>query len=321
MTENEFYSTVAKKIIDFFPESYKDAEVIIEERVKDNNVVVHGMTLRQEGVTTSPLLYLDEFYLRAKNHEPLRPILRDISNKYLLAELDAKKIEVPDMSSETLMEKVRCRVIDARANEKLVQSLVHQDLGCGYAMILYRETKLGDKTGMVQITHEIAEMAGLSEKELLERALSNTEKAEKATFMEVTKVLFGPSDKPQYLSDEPYIDPDSNLIVLTNDAEPPVYGSTVFFYPETQEKVAEVLGCSYYVLPSSVHEVLIVPVREEQMGGMDKESMVHMVKDINEMQVAPQERFGNRVLFYDKDTKELSIAAELDRPRTKERER
>ena len=208
MTENEFYSTVAKKIIDFFPESYKGAEVIIEERVKDNNVVVHGMTLRQEGVTTSPLLYLDEFYLRAKNHEPLRPILRDISNKYLLAELDAKKIEVPDMSSETLLEKVRCRVIDARANEKLVQSLVHQDLGCGYAMILYRETKLGDKTGMVQITHEIAEMAGLSEKELLEKALSNTEKAEKATFMEVTKVLFGPSGKPQYLSDEPYIDPN-----------------------------------------------------------------------------------------------------------------
>lgn len=321
MTENEFYSTVAKKIIDFFPEEYRNAEVIIEERVKDNDVVVHGMTLRQEGKTTMPLLYLDEFYLRAKNHEALRPILRDISNKYLLAELDAKKIEIPDMSAESLMEKVRCRVIDARANEKLVKSLVHKDLGCGYAMVVYRETKLMDKEGMIQISHEIAENAGLDEQKLLERALSNTEKAERATFVEVSKVLFGHSDKPQYLSDEPHIDPDSNLIVLTNDADPPVYGSTVLFYPETQEQIAKVIGSSYYVLPSSVHEVLIVPVREEQMGGMDKDSMVHMVKDINEMQVAPQERFGNRVLFYDKDAKELSIAAELDRPRTKERER
>ena len=190
MTENEFYSTVAKKIIDFFPEEYRNAEVIIEERVKDNDVVVHGMTLRQEGKTTMPLLYLDEFYLRAKNHEALRPILRDISNKYLLAELDAKKIEIPDMSAESLMEKVRCRVIDARANEKLVKSLVHKDLGCGYAMVVYRETKLMDKEGMIQISHEIAENAGLDEQKLLERALSNTEKAERATFVEVSKVLF-----------------------------------------------------------------------------------------------------------------------------------
>jgi len=322
MTENEFYAYVAENVLEMFPASYENAEVIIEERMKDNNRLVHGMTIRREGDMAMPILYLDDFYQRAENHEPMKGVLEDIAKQYDLAVMDIGKIEIPDMSRESLLENVRCRVIDAKANDRLLQDLVYQDLGCGYAMTVYQNAAIGDRSGMIQITHELAEKADVSEKELLEKALSNTEKAERATFMDITQALFNPSHEPQYLSDEPYIDPDSNLIVLTSDANPPVYGSTVFFYPETQEKIAEVIGSSYYVLPSSIHEVLIMPFREEQaMNGPDKERMAHMVKEINETQVAPQERFGNRVLFYDKDTKELTVAADLDQTRTKERDR
>ena len=40
-----------------------------------------------------------------------------------------------------------------------------------------------------------------------------------------------------------------------------------------------------------------------------------MVQDINEQEVSPKERLGNRVLHYRADLKELQVAADMDRER------
>lgn len=320
MTENEFYAAVAENILDFLPESFQDAEVIIEERLKDNNTRVHGLAIRKEGGSAMPIMYLDDTYQKEKDNDYLEEhVLSGIANNYLVAINDLKEIEIPDMSPEAVLENVRCRAIDIRANERLLKNLVHKDLGCGYAMVLYRSTTIGNREGMIQITHDLAKGIGLSEDELVKQALSNTQKAERATFTPVVVALLEPSEKPPYLSDLAETGQDFGLTVLTNDQIPSMYGATVLFYPDTQEKIAKVLDSNYYVLPSSIHEVLIWSEREYfETGGIDKEGMVHMVKDINEAQVAPQERFGNRVLFYDRDARELSVVADLDRVKSKE---
>ena len=52
------------------------------------------------------------------------------------------------------------------------------------------------------------------------------------------------------------------------------------------QKVGELLGADYYVLPSSIHEVLVLP----DNGEMDVKELESMVRDVNAAVVIPQER-------------------------------
>ena len=95
-------------------------------------------------------------------------------------------------------------------------------------------------------------------------------------------------------------------------------GAAALFYPGIQEKIARAIGNQdYYVLPSSVHEVIIIP----DTGELSAMALAGMVFDVNMKLVDREERLGNRVLRYNRDTKELSVAADLDKNRSMDMER
>ena len=102
--------------------------------------------------------------------------------------------------------------------------------------------------------------------------------------------------------------------ILTNTSGG-VLGASAFFLPDVQKQIADTLGGGYYVLPSSVHEMLIVPERSE----MSPIEMVYMVKEVNRAMVSPEEQLGSRVLHYNAMQGRLNIAADLDRSRRAER--
>ena len=78
------------------------------------------------------------------------------------------------------------------------------------------------------------------------------------------------------------------------------------------KKVGELLGADYYVLPSSIHEVLVLP----DNGEMDVKELESMVRDVNAAEVAPHELLSDKVQFYDRASRILGRKQEkgiLDR--------
>lgn len=94
------------------------------------------------------------------------------------------------------------------------------------------------------------------------------------------------------------------MYVLTNDRT--LNGAAALFYPGVQEMVAEKMQGDYFVLPSSVHEVLIVP----DDGNMDFKELREMVKEVNGTQVQPDEVLTGEVYSYDRQNKKLMVAEE-----------
>ena len=72
------------------------------------------------------------------------------------------------------------------------------------------------------------------------------------------------------------------------------------------EKVAELLGTNYYVLPSSIHQLLILP----DNGSMQLSELEAMVREVNATQVAPEDRLSDKVQYYDRETKLLQRGQE-----------
>ena len=88
-------------------------------------------------------------------------------------------------------------------------------------------------------------------------------------------------------------EPDgSPMTVLTTREQ--INGAGVIFCDGVLRKIREKIG-DFYILPSSVHEVLVVPVSE----GIDREELEEMVKSVNAAEVAPEDQLADRVFLFD----------------------
>lgn len=90
---------------------------------------------------------------------------------------------------------------------------------------------------------------------------------------------------------------DSSLLIATNESR--MYGASVLGYPEFFKKAAEIVGGDYYILPSSIHEVLILPDRKllDRADG-EADELKKIVREVNESCVDPKERLSDSAYHY-----------------------
>ena len=78
-----------------------------------------------------------------------------------------------------------------------------------------------------------------------------------------------------------------------------VHGAGVLAYQDFMDQAAERAGGDFFILPSSIHEILIVP----DNGKMGLPELENMVKEVNATQVAPQDKLTDNVYHYDSQAK------------------
>lgn len=83
------------------------------------------------------------------------------------------------------------------------------------------------------------------------------------------------------------------MYIFTNQNK--VNGAGVLARDGVLEKIGELIGSNFYVLPSSIHEVLIVP----DNGNMQAKELEDMVKEVNATQVQPEDLLSDKVQYYD----------------------
>lgn len=103
----------------------------------------------------------------------------------------------------------------------------------------------------------------------------------------------------EFADDNPVVE---NFFVLSNTDG--YRGAGVLFYPGMQEKIAADLGQGYYVIPSSIHEMFIVP----EDVGISAVELEQMVRDINQEAVSKEDFLSNKVMFYNREKEQLRIA-------------
>ena len=74
-----------------------------------------------------------------------------------------------------------------------------------------------------------------------------------------------------------------------------INGAAALFYPGIMKQAAALMEGSYYILPSSVHEVILLP----EECAPDFRELEKMVRQINRSQVLPEDRLSDHVYHYD----------------------
>lgn len=216
---------------------------------------------------------------------------------------------------DDIRDSLRVRVMDIKENTDLLQNTVFEPVGCGLALVAYLELpKDISNDGIANVPASFEQLEGASRNRILDDAMKGSVKADHPRLCSIHELLFGPADKPE---PQDYLEggeaPEDSLLVLTTERGR--LGASALLYPGMKEKISEVIGGDYFVLPSSIHEVLILP----DHGQMTPKDLAKMVKDINESTVSQKDRLCNKVFRFRAKEQELTIAADPDRNREKER--
>ena len=97
---------------------------------------------------------------------------------------------------------------------------------------------------------------------------------------------------------------ERNLLILTNRSG--VYGASAILYEGVLKNIAQRLGSDLVILPSSVHEVILLPYEDERrMEGLER-----MVREINQTVLPEEEVLSDQVYVYNRETDKVFRARE-----------
>ena len=190
---------------------------------------------------------------------------------------------------EHIKDKLFIRVYGVGINEEDFSSLPNtkiNNLAITYSVLI---DKVTDDSAIKSITftNELLDKYGVSKEELHKAAMENSEKIFPAKYYKMNDLV--------------------PFKVLTNEMG--CLGAAALFYPNQMEKIAASLGGNYFVLPSSIHEVLILP----DDGNLNYMELEQMVKEVNETTVDRKDQLSNNVYYYDSKERIFSSAAEHEK--------
>lgn len=215
---------------------------------------------------------------------------------------------------EEFKDSLRVRLVDIRSNAEALRDCIYEPVGCGFALVACFELPEEiTERGVASVPRAVAEMPGIDKRRVMLDAMLGSCAMDYPKLCPIYNMLF--EDGTKNLLTEGKYRNDGTLLVLTT--EDGFLGASALFYPDMMKRIGQLIGSDYYVLPSSIHEVLIMP----DDGKMTPGELAMMVKTVNEHEVSRSEQLGNRVLHFRNDLQKLQVAADLDQNTEKDKER
>ncbi len=304
LSRTDFFQKAKEEIRSFLPDELKDLKITLdrkEERNKTKEVLKVMLPDEKAGATLGlPELY--EYYLTNVEQTPQIPsevfyldAMYHLSNQIAIWADEAKRIVFPDITKENYKEIKKKLVIDLtgiEGKEDFLKDKPHKLVGSDLAIVYKIELVNDDeKCTRATVSRSMLEDLGIDELQLHEDALEMSQINCPATVMTLYESAIGDAPGAEELEQ------DLDQIVVSNKQQ--IGGAAALFYPGVMDQVAERLHDSYYILPSSIHELIMIP--ERSVGNYRE--IEDMVKEINRVAVDPKDRLSDHVYHYDSKEK------------------
>ena len=318
MELKEFTNKVQKALIEFYG---NEAEVKKHQIYKNNDILLYGICVLEKGMNIAPTIYLNHFHQTYEKGTPFGVIINEII-KMIDENRVSKNLNIEFFTDyEKVKKRLVLRLIHRENNKELLKDVPYQkylDLAVVCHCVLENE-EIG--CGAILIHRHHMESWGIKEETLFQDAYQNSpclepyqilpmsemvkdilknnikEQAEQMDIGEEEKVLWIQETFARLTKD--IEEREVPMFVLTNARK--YYGAACILYPGVLEKIEQLLQNDYYILPSSVHEIIFLRKQDD----MDADTLNRMIKEINQTQVAQEEWLSDHAYLYQKNYKML----------------
>lgn len=268
-------------------------EVLQRTVTKNNGVNLTGFMAKKEGINAYPTIYIDDIYRYDITSEEIEYEAMKLANALRKAGLN-KRFDIEAFECyEKISKSIAFKLIDAERNKDLLPDVPHRrfhNLAIVYYCMMDCED-LGNR-GFILIRNEHLDMWNMEEESLYEDVLNNMDNLLPASMMNMKELI-------DEIAGKNIMEQECTMYVLTNEFK--TFGAAVLLYKGFLEKVSKKIGGSFYILPSSVHEVIALP----ESSGTDVRAMLDVVTSVNAYELKEEEILADSVYFYDCDRAEL----------------
>lgn len=298
MNINEFVNEVRGNIKGFLPKAYENAEVSVTEYQK-LNVIYEGLIVKREKEMVSPIINLDQFYEIYQNQPEttMEVICRRIAKVVMETPIEVNLNPIMDYNIAKY--NLFIRVSSAEKNKDILANVPHQlkeDLAITYHLITNMR---GGELSSLLIKNDLLKQYGITAEQLHEDAMNSSPRIMPQEVSSIGTIIreFGEQDPFMMSSEENDMlqesEPAPSFYVVTNQKK--LDGAGVIFYPGMMEYLGSLFWQDYFILPSSIHEMIVLP----DNGEISVNELKMMVSEINATQVTPSERLTDEVYHFD----------------------
>lgn len=288
--------------------------VRIYKVTKNNSLELDSLVLLREGKNFAPNIYLMPYYEAYVEGTSIKELADRLCGIYQHCNTPIVD-EKFSYSFEDMKPYIIYRLVSYDKNKKLLENVPHikyLDLAITFHCLV-RDDEEG--IGTIRVTNEHTQQWKATLQELHALAINNTIRLFPPTIRSMEEVIKGmladefitgeEDDLSVELLDR-FISNNSNsskqkMYILSNQKG--INGASCLIYENVLQEFANQIYSDFYILPSSIHEIILVPYEKD----ITIEKLTEMVKDVNRTQVAGDEVLSDRVYFFSRENNAISM--------------
>ena len=274
--------------------------------VKNNGMEKTGMILESDEYNIAPAIYLEEFFEQYQKGMSIDRIVNEILEFYEKVKVE-EDYDVSQLSLyENVKKKVAFKLVNTEKNQQMLKEVPHIPL-LDLSIVFYILVDVDEKgSATIQIRNEHIENWNVNVEQLYKDAKLNVKCLIPARLMCMQHVIeklcdISKGEEKDLLKAKFPPENKEFMYILTNSIHQ--YGAAVLAYPNILEMASRIIGEDFYLLPSSIHEVILIPKSKSP----DLKDLNEMINEVNETQVQEEEVLSDHAYYYEKNTHTLMM--------------
>lgn len=304
MSKSDFANALVDMLYATYPDMAETHEIGLREVTKNNGTILTGLTIRENSENIAPTIYVESMYEDYLDGAGLEELTERIMDTYQNNKLpnDFSVDFFNDFAQ--IKDRIMMKVINADRNEQMLAETPHYTFGDLAAIFQVQMDSVEFGSAVVTVKDEHMKMWGVDTGTLMKHAKENLETKQPPYIMSMAQVIAEMMDIPP---EEMFDANQPAMYVMCNESK--INGAAAMVFTEKLDEFAVEHGANLYVLPSSIHEIIIIP---DNLNSIDKNVLESMVRDVNATQVSAEEFLSNNVYYYNRDDKCLFIAETME---------
>ncbi len=286
------YMEFLDAVCEYVNDTTDDVRVSVHSAVKNNGVKLSGLSFSRKDYNASPTIYMENYYNEYRKGCDICEIGDRLLMLYKENDL-AVKIDMSFFDSfETVRDRIFLKLINRTQNTDFLKEVPFEPF-MDLAMVAYvriSDKKIGD--GIIMVRNEHVNMWGVDAKTVIDTAKANTHDHDDYSIRHISDVLVSMGSinlMPDAQTEESF-----PMYVVTNGKMS--NGAAVLTMSDRLKEYSDVIGGDYYVIPSSVHElILFAKSGEGQFGDLDS-----MIREVNASSLGADDVLSDHAYLYSK---------------------
>ena len=265
-------------------------KVRLDDVRKNNGVVLKGLTVTQDDSNISPTIYLNSYYEEyIRGRATLINVVNDVIDTYHRNKVNQSVDMRYFLNYESVKRRIIYKLVNTEKNRELLEDVPHiefLDLSIIFQCLVTQE-EFGRASILIHNVH--LKLWDVSVEALYQSAKENTQQLQEYEIKGMTEVLHEIMSSAEALENSAREDCTSDfsssvpMYVLSNKSR--VEGAACMLYPNLIRDFAEAIQSSFYIIPSSIHELLLLPTKHLE----ESQEIKNMIREINDTQVHAEE--------------------------------